>query len=238
MASSAHDAKNDRKHLRKRAQNAAYSMPGEWYLLPNYPFSMWTGQKPPGFAICDQYGPSLESPLIPLARALFLLDNELLRRVQALERKRVSSADELHKADARSRLSEFAEIKRQWRDIGSCKHQFNQSYLKDRRFVGFWEEGLQSIRKVLGCNEVSRNQDEKRSTFVSILLRYEKLAGSLLAELLHVAGDGVLQEDVIYLIRERWMRLDEVLDWYYNSRSDIQEGTPYPSRSTPNWSVN
>lgn len=168
---------------------------------------------------------------------MFLFDLELLRRVQALDRKDVSSADETRKAEALSRLSEFAEIKRQWKDIGSCKHRFNKLYLKDSQFIYFWEKGLQVIRRVLGCTEVSGNQIEKRRTFESILLGYDNRASALYTELIHIAGEDILEEDVLYLIRERWMRLDDVLNWYYNVYLFPEEGAPYMSRSAPTWSV-
>ena len=174
---------------------------------------------------------------MPLARTMFLFDYELLHRVQALDRKDIKSADEVRKAKASSRLSEFKEIKRQWKDIGECKCRFNQLYLKDKRFVSFWEEGLRHVRMVLKNQETSANQIGTRRTFQGILLGYDRMAYSVSEELDHVAGEGVLDQEILDSIQERWMRLDDLLDWYFDAYMKCKKDEPDSFRHAPKWSV-
>jgi hypothetical protein len=128
----------------------------------------------------------------------------------------VSTADEAHKAEALRRLSEFDEIKEQWKDIQLHKYRFNQFYLKDHQFIPVWAKGLQNIRIVLGCKKVCGDQIEKRRTFESILLGYEKQADHLLGALVDAAVEGILEQEILSSIQERWMRLDETLNCYHD----------------------
>ncbi|KAH7416910.1 hypothetical protein BKA64DRAFT_656489 [Cadophora sp. MPI-SDFR-AT-0126] len=208
--STAHDVTYSRKQSRKRPDNAAWTMPG---------------QKAPRFAISDEYGPSLEGHLVPLARALFSFDYELSRRVRAVDRKIVNTPDEPHIAEAAHRMSEYDEVKLQWNDIQSSTRQFSQSYLTNGNFVAIWADALRIIGMVLGSKKNSGDQIGKRKVFKNILLGYEKQANQLMEALIDVASDGALGEEVLSLIQERWIRLDETLDRYFDDE-DSREHIP------------
>ncbi|ORY15962.1 hypothetical protein BCR34DRAFT_143714 [Clohesyomyces aquaticus] len=221
-SSSAHDAKSNRRQLRKRLDATAYSMPG---------------QKDPTFAISDQYGPSIEPELVPLARALFSLDLQLFLRVHAVNRKCTSSTDETRKAEAVRRVGDFMELKRQWRDIDSGQRQFRQSYVQDNSFVPVWVEGLRIVKETLRSINFSGKQDQKQREYMKILASYETLAGKLHDEMIDLARQGLLDKEVLFSIQERWIRLDEILDWYYDLlNGQIGEGVHPMSRAAPQWS--
>lgn len=84
--------------------------------------------------------------------------------------------------------------------------------MRDKRLISFWEESLRHIRTVLINTENPSRQSEVRDTYEGILLDYDKQARTLSAELEHIAPRGLLEKDMLYLIRERWMRLDDLLD--------------------------
>jgi hypothetical protein len=162
----------------------------------------------------------------------------LVQRISAVESKCISSADEARKSEAVRRVEEFVEIKRQWRDINTCQSQFSQSYVQDNQFIPIWVEGLRIVQEALGSNNMSSNHIQKRSVYIGILARYEKLACSLRDKLVDTARQGLLKEEILFSIQERWLRLDDLLDWYYDMHNNhLDEDTPPVSRSTPTWLV-
>ena len=116
--------------------------------------------------------------------------------------------------EALNRLEDIRELKRQWWDIDSFSHQFNQSYLRDRQFIPYWTIGLKHIRAVLTRKDASANHAKTRGDYQAILWEYQECAISLYNTLCDVAGEAALEEGVLNLIRERWMKLDELFDWY------------------------
>lgn len=108
----------------------------------------------------------------------------------------------------------------QWKEIESHERRFNQTYLKDPRFIPIWTEGLKNIKVVLNCKKGNSDQVEKRKRFVNILLGYEKHADHLLDALKNAAAQGILDAEIQDSIQERWMRLDDTLNWYHR---DVNE---------------
>lgn len=176
----------------------------------------------PRFAVSSQYGPCLEQSLVPVARALSLFDRALIKRVRALERRVAFNTDNTQGADLR-------DIDKQFEDIYSTKYGFNKLYLKNERFIAIWEIGLRHVRRVLESKESNGNHAKQRDDFESILLSYRILAFNLKDAVIDAAVEGVLEQKVLYLIRDRWTRLDEVLDWYHEHTDT--------SRTIPTWLV-
>lgn len=169
---------------------------------------------------------------------MFLFDLELLKPVQVFDRKQVCSTDEARKAEADRRMEDFLEIKRQWKDIDSSQSQFNKSYLQDNYFVPVWVEGLRIVKEAIGSNKGSGNQIQKQSEYIRILTYYESLACNLRDQMVGTARQGLLEKEVLYSIQERWIRLDEILDWYYDfDNRHLGEDIPPTSRWAPKWSV-
>jgi hypothetical protein len=169
---------------------------------------------------------------------LFALDFKLLQRVRAADRKHLNSADDARKIEANRRIGDFNEIQRQWKNINSNQSQFSQSYMQDPQFVPVWAEGLRIMKEALGSKSSSSNSIKKQSDFTDILIGYDGLACRLRDEMVGTAHQGHLEKEVLYSIQDRWIRLDEILDWYcdlYNR--DLDEDTPPMSRSSPKWLV-
>ncbi|KAL1595964.1 hypothetical protein SLS60_009654 [Paraconiothyrium brasiliense] len=196
------------------------------------------GSSDPNIMICDQYGgPRLEPVHLPLARALILLDVEMLRRVQKFYQKRTLPADDARKAKAGPLLKDCNDAMRQWKEINSGKRQFSHSYLKNGHFDRIWAEGLRIITEALRRNQPSNNQSQKQS-FERILHKCDTLASELMSQMVDVAHQGLLDATVFWSIQARWLRLDEVLNWYYDlCNLDADESEQRVSRVSPTWLV-
>lgn len=169
---------------------------------------------------------------------MFKFDYELLRRVNLVDQKNDSSADEARKAKAIRRIETFIEIKLQWKDIDVGRRQFSESYMGNIYFIEIWAEGLQIVKNVLRSKNVSGNQQKIRDDYVQILANYESRACNLRDQMVDAARQGLLEEDVLHSIQERWIRLDELLDWYYDSCSRDVDADEFPIfRSAPKWLV-
>jgi hypothetical protein len=176
--------------------------------------------------------------LNPLARALFLFDLALLRRIWVVERKYASSADEVRKNEAVRRIDEIDEVHSQWEMIDSGENQFSLSYVQSKHFIPIWVEGLGIVKEALRFDNMSSNHVKKRLDYMDIVTRYEQLAYGLRERLVDTARQGLLKNEILFSIQERWIRLDELLDWYYNTYNEHRdEDTPYMSRSAPTWLV-
>lgn len=200
VSTSARDTGRTTGSIRNRNLTPAYTLPN---------------QQIPRIKLSTQYDSPLESTLVPLARALFSFDRKLLRRVEILDQKDASCDDEARKKEALDRLEDIKELKRQWRDIDSFNHQFNQSYLTDGRFIPFWTKGLKHIRMVLSRKDASANHINMREVYRSIVWDYHECTNSLYQTLHDVVGEIALEESTLDLIRERWMKLDELFEWYF-----------------------
>lgn len=130
-------------------------------------------------------------------------------------------------------MGDFHEVRRQWTDIDSNKRQFSQSYMHDTHFVTVWAEGLRIVREGLNSNST-----QMQNVFTRILKEYESLACILRETMVDTADQGLLKKEVLYSIQDRWIRLDEILDWSYDLRNrDLDEDTSPTSRLTPKWLV-
>lgn len=220
-SSSAHDAKDILKRLRKRNDNAAYCMPG---------------LTAPKFIICDQYGPALNPAQVPLARALVLFDLGLVRRVHKFHQKRISSTDESRKAESLRWVEDCDDIRQQWRDINSGQRQFSELYMKSNHLVRIWTEGMRIITEVLRNQQVSSNQSKKRDDFARILAEYEDLADNLQIQMVDAAHQDFFDPEFLNPIQERWMRLDETIKLHYDlCNRDVDEDMPPLSRRSLTW---
>jgi hypothetical protein len=163
---------------------------------------------------------------------------QLLQRVQRFYEKRASPTDEAHKAKAVPSVEECIEIRQQWKDVDSGQFKFSQRYMTSNHFVPIWTEGLRIIKETLGSNQMSNNQPKKRNDFERILLHYETLTKSLKSRMVDAAHRGLLESEVLFSIQDRWVRLDEVVDWYYNlCNLDVNEDECRIVRNSSTWLV-
>lgn len=192
----------------------------------------------PRFIICDRHGPPLKSTLVPLARALILFDLQLAKRVHKFHQKGASSADETRKARALRWIEDCNDFNQQWKDIDSGQCNFSELYLKSSGYKPIWTEGMRIIKEVLKSNQVSSNQSRKRDDFARIVGEYESRANKLQTQLIDVSHRGLLEEECLDSIQERWMRLDEIVElYYYLCNRHVGEDEPCDSRSSLEWLV-
>lgn len=167
-----------------------------------------------------------------------MLDVQLFKRVQNFYQNRAASLDEARKARGVPSLEECFQIRQQWKNIDSGQRQFSQLYMKSDHFVPVWKEGLRIVKEALQRNQTFNNQSQKRNDFEKILSQYETLAESLKSQIVDAAHRGLLEAEVFYSIQARWIRLDEILDWYYDLYNiNVDEDVPHVSRRSSNWLV-
>lgn len=167
--------------------------------------------------MCNQYGPTLEPALVPLARALALFDRQLVTRVQKFHDKRASPTDEIRESKTLRLLADCGVVRQQWEDIDSGQCQFSELYLTSNSLVPIWTEGMRIIKGVLRSKQTSNNQSKVRDDYVRILTDYESLADDLQTQMVDAAHQGLFEPEFFHPIQERWMRLDETVKLYCDS---------------------
>jgi hypothetical protein len=110
--------------------------------------------------------------------------------------------------------------------------------MKGNCFIPIWTEGMRIIKEVLNNNPNSSNQSGKRDAFARIIEEYESRADNLHIQMVDTAHRGLLDLEFLDSIQERWMRLDEIVKWYYDlCNRDIDEDEPQVFRRSPTWLV-
>jgi hypothetical protein len=159
-------------------------------------------------------------------------------RVQKYHEKGASSADESRKAEGLRWIEDCIDIKQQWKDINSGQCQFSELYMKRNYFIPIWTEGMRIIKEVLNSNPNSSNQSGKRDAFARIIREYESRADNLQTHMVDTAHRGLFDLEFLDPIQERWMRLDEVIEWYYDlCNRDVDEDEPQVFRRSLTWLV-
>ncbi|KAL5389674.1 hypothetical protein DPSP01_002169 [Paraphaeosphaeria sporulosa] len=227
-SSSARDVKSNLKR-RKQLDVLAYCLPVEPNQAPA-PTSV------PEIRICDQYGDlSLDSTILPLARALILLDDEMIKRVQRFYQKRNLSVDEARRTKMVPLVNDCIEIKRQWKEINSGKCEFTHLYMRRKWLIPIWAESLRIIKEALAGNQTS-NRSQKQTHYEQILHRCDTLANDVKDHMLDIAREGLLDPEVLSSIQGRWLRLDGILNWYYDlHKREADEPEQRWLRISPTW---
>jgi hypothetical protein len=98
---------------------------------------------------------------------------------------------------------------------------------------------MRIIKEALKSSYLSSNQSQKRDAYASILGRYESQADNLQTRMVDIARRGLFDPEFLNPIQERWMRLDETVELYYdlyNRFVDVDD-EPYALRSSLPWLV-
>jgi hypothetical protein len=110
--------------------------------------------------------------------------------------------------------------------------------MKDNCFIPIWTEGLRIIKEVLNSNPNSSNQSGKRDAFARMIEEYEGRADDLRTQMVDTARQGLFDLEFLDPIQERWMRLDEIVKWYYDlCNRNVDEDEPQVFRRSFTWSV-
>lgn len=169
---------------------------------------------------------------------MFQFDLKLLHRVENLDQKEQKDAYSTGRTlstEASSRLEVTRDLRRQWKDIEYHQFHFNQSYLKDGQLIEFWEKGLKRIRIVLASKAVSANQVQMREDYQEIVSEYNRCACSLYDTLCDIAGESAIEDCILDLVRERWMRLDDLFDCHLRTSSGDEDVKYSNLRTAPTW---
>jgi hypothetical protein len=213
-------------------------MPGEPYKLISQLCLNSTGQKAPRFVLCDQHGSSLEPALVPLADSLVEFELNLFQRVHAFHKKQTSCTDEERKTEAVRWVGEYKDFLQQRKDIENGQRRFSHSYLRDESFVPIWTEGLRVVKNVFKNSNSSKNQTQKQNVYMGYITSYEKQARTLQNQMVDIALQGLLEEPIINSIRNRWVKLDSSIEWYYEWRNRTIDPVKNTStRIAPKWLV-
>jgi hypothetical protein len=112
--------------------------------------------------------------------------------------------------------------------------------MKSNRFIPIWEEGMRIIREGLESNQDSSNQSRKRDGLMSTIGEYETQADHLETCMVDAARRGLFNPEFLSPIQERWMRLDETVELYYdscNQNRNVYDDDPLMFRSSLTWLV-
>jgi hypothetical protein len=161
----------------------------------------------------------------------------MIKRVQRFYRKCNLSADDARKTKMVPLVNDCFEIQRQWKEINSGQCKFAQSYMRCKQLIPIWTESLRIIKQALEGNQTSHGS-QKQSDYENILHKCDTLASGVTAHMLGVARKGLLDSEVLSTIQERWLRMDEVLNWYYDLHNrEADEPEQRWSRISPTWLV-
>jgi hypothetical protein len=112
--------------------------------------------------------------------------------------------------------------------------------MKSNCFIPIWEEGMRIIREGLESNQDSSNQSRKRDGLMSTIGEYETQADHLETWMVDAARRGLFNLEFLSPIQERWMRLDETVELYYdscNQNRNVYDDEPLIFRSSLTWLV-
>ena len=155
-----------------------------------------------------------DAHLLDVARSLSKLDSAvieicvaLLRRVLETESHTMRDTDF---EAVRQDLVFVEAIQLQFNSLWAKKARFRDEYLEDTGLVQFWQKAFALARQIMASRT---NHD-----FTDYLGPVEDRATDLQRTLLNAASHNVLTLKMVFAIGERWMRLDEMLDFREEKR--------------------
>ncbi|KAH6626575.1 hypothetical protein B0J18DRAFT_425155 [Chaetomium sp. MPI-SDFR-AT-0129] len=196
----------------------------------------------PSSLISDLYSPALShESLRILARKLATLDQRALSIVQAIclsiQSGRLNAGDTASQAEARRNLDDIQALSVQFGDITEGRRAFGEGYLRDRHMIYFWAKALS-----FGSQAYRASPEDPLSK------AFEAVMGGLVRELAMVedclvaaAGEGVLEDEVMYTVGERWSRAEGMagvfgqsfVEWAVVAQK-LREAQPKPTKPTVN----
>jgi hypothetical protein len=100
-------------------------------------------------------------------------------------------------------------ISQQFQDIAMGSAEYDNGYLEERLFITYWQKSTIFARQLIPI-EFRYSPDRQ---WVSGQIGLAERGATILADqILHAATTGSLTPDMIFVLGERWVRLDESLD--------------------------
>jgi hypothetical protein len=101
-------------------------------------------------------------------------------------------------------------ISQQFEDIDLGGAEFDNAYLEERFFIQYWQKSTHLARQLMPV-ELRSNPDEQ---WISKQLGLAEQKATVLADqILHAASNGSLAQDTVSVLGERWVCLEESLDF-------------------------
>ncbi|TKA81599.1 hypothetical protein B0A55_03547 [Friedmanniomyces simplex] len=109
---------------------------------------------------------------------------------------------------AQEQLVEIADLNRQYNDVSSGRRYFHKDYLADRHLLPYWTQTERSVAYLLAQQAASNIHEQLKHDMTAM----EQKARELGDGLLRAYAADVLPDDARLAIREKWVRLDALLD--------------------------
>jgi hypothetical protein len=89
--------------------------------------------------------------------------------------------------------------------------RFHENYLEERYFISLWQKSLYMSRQCIQA-ELGDTSNGPR-TITSMITALEQKAAALPEKVLQAAGKGSLSSETLLLLEERWIRLEQVVEY-------------------------
>lgn len=171
----------------------------------------------PNSRISSQFSdPIKNESLKNLARRLQSLDSSPISFVKTLYGEivagKLNSEDPQAKIAALESLDDIRSIEQQFEDINTSKRTFGVAYLTDKNIIYYWTKMLAVTSQLL-----KHPEDALTVAIVGMLDRIVICMAALEAPLMKDASRGVLNDEILASIGERWARLDQMAASYSES---------------------
>ena len=172
----------------------------------------------PNSRISSQFSdPIKNESLKNLARRLQSLDSSPISFVRTLYGEivagRLNREDPQAKIAALESLDDIRSIEQQFDDINTNKRTFGTAYLTDTNIIYYWTKMLALTSQLLDQHP----EDPLTVASVGILDRIALRMTALETSLMKDASRGVLNDQILASIGERWARLDRMAASYSDS---------------------
>ncbi len=172
--------------------------------------------KPPSISVTS--GDGLEDRLLlAIARTLCTLDRAMIQIIQkisaAILAGRLNANDPDAMNEAREELSMVTIIDGQLNSIKLGAALFHPSYLEERIFITIWQKAVNILRQLLPHELAPDQPPDNTQAYSEYLSLMEAEAENLTEQIVHAASKGSLTPNALLTLEERWVRLDEILDW-------------------------
>ena len=155
-----------------------------------------------------------DESLTDLALVFAKLDHDIMFVVQKMYANmitgRLNRDDPDGRNEAQQALPEIAQIFQNFDAVHAVSASFHQHYLEETRVLKYWARGVSFLRQLY---EGDRDGGEMRPGSLAVMNTVEESA-LLLSPILHrLVRAGTLTASTRSVVRHRWLKLDELLDF-------------------------
>ncbi|KAF2671636.1 hypothetical protein BT63DRAFT_422185 [Microthyrium microscopicum] len=160
-------------------------------------------------------GQGIQNPdLLAIARTLESLDSIILSITLSAYRLIIDGVlnqdDPAGQNEAQVVTASIRMISQQFGDILMGRAEFSDGYLTERVFIEYWQKSTRIACQLMPAELNSPNSIQWVSEQLGSA---EQKATILVGQILHAAPRGSLTRDIVFMLSERWTRLDECLDF-------------------------